>query len=96
MLTTLPLALRKHEMAVVIESLNSNTLNILFGICLPAIIYGLGKISTPITFSVAWLLCLTAITLYWGYIRKGLFRKEGIAIIGLSLLFFAILLFWKL
>lgn len=96
MLTTLPMAFRKHEMAVVIESLNSNTLNIFLGICLPAVIYGIGKVSTTATFSVWWLLGMTILTLYWGYTRKGLFRKEGIAVVGFSLLFFAILLYWKL
>lgn len=91
MLTTIPFAFRKREKAVISISINSNNLNILLGICLPAIFYSTGSISPRTTFSAFWLLGMTAATLCLGYYRGGLFRREGLAIIGFYIVFVSIL-----
>ncbi len=69
-LTSLPnvilavkLALDGRGNAVMSESLNSNNLNIVLGISVPAIILGLGSLSGQTIFSVWWLLITTIIVL---------------------------------
>lgn len=92
MLTMIPFAYRKREMALISGALNSNTLNILLGICLPSVFYGIGIISGKVVFSLYWLLGMTAFTLILGYCRKGLFRLEGAVIVGLYVVFLSILI----
>ena len=68
--------------ACVSESLNSNNANILAGLCLPAVILGLGSASGVETFAAWWMLGMTAIAVLLGF-GGGLTRREGAAIIGL-------------
>ncbi len=81
------LARKGQGAAVVSEAFNSNTLNILIGIGLPALIFGLGKAGARIDLEVAWLLGMTVIAgLLCG--RKGsLTRAEGGIVIALYLAF---------
>ncbi len=93
MLTMIPFAYRKREMALISGALNSNTLNILLGICLPAVFYGIGRIDPQTFLSVYWLLGMTLMTLVLGYLRKGLFRLDGVVIIVAYLLFLGFLFY---
>jgi cation:H+ antiporter len=68
--------------ACVSESLNSNNANILAGLCLPAVIIGLGSASGVETFAAWWMVGMTAIAVLLGF-GDGLTRREGAAIIGL-------------
>ncbi|MDQ2687036.1 MAG: hypothetical protein M3Y28_04130 [Armatimonadota bacterium] len=81
------LARKGQGAAVVSEAFNSNTLNILIGIGLPALIFGLGKAGARIDLEVAWLLGMTVVA---GLLcaRKGsLTRVEGGIVIALYLIF---------
>ncbi|MDQ6914161.1 MAG: hypothetical protein M3128_14940, partial [Verrucomicrobiota bacterium] len=80
--------------AVAAECFNSNTLNIVFGICLPALIIGLGAPSSRTFFALAWLGAMTVTStalLCW---RGGLRRADGAALVALYLLFVGAIVFW--
>ena len=81
--------------AVVSESLNSNTLNILAGICLPAALIGFAPPSTSIIYAAIWLLCMKLITLVMASGARGLCRKDGAIIVSLYLLFVLSIILWK-
>jgi cation:H+ antiporter len=75
--------------AVVSETLNSNTLNLLVGIAVPAVVFRLGGGSRASVTEAAWLLGLTfaALLLLW---RGALSRWGGSIIIVLYLIFVAV------
>lgn len=62
--TAIKLALDGRGIAVMSEALNSNSLNILFGICVPATMFGFGTLAGQTIFSVWWLLGSTVINLF--------------------------------
>jgi cation:H+ antiporter len=95
-ITSLKLALDGRGIAVMSEALNSNTLNILFGICVPATILGLGTLARLTIFSVWWLIGITVINIGLLYFRKGFTRMSGAASVGLYLVFVSVMLGWKL
>ena len=75
--------------AVVSETLNSNTLNLLIGITVPALVFGLGRGGAASVLEAWWLLGLTAaaLLLLW---RGPLTRWGGAIIIALYLIFVAV------
>ncbi len=88
------LAQRGRGAAVTAECFNSNTLNIVFGICLPALILGLGAPSSRTFFALGWLGAMTITTtalLCW---RGGLRRADGTALVALYLVFVGAIVFW--
>lgn len=94
-LTSLPnayaavrLAVQGRGAAVVSETMNSNTINILAGVGLPALIFGAG--AGQGIFEVAWLLGMTLVALALLARRDGLTRVGAIAIIVLYVLFVAV------
>jgi cation:H+ antiporter len=72
--------------ACVSESLNSNNANILVGLCLPALILGLGAASGIEIFAATWMVGMTVVAVALGF-GDGLTRREGAAIIGLYVAF---------
>jgi cation:H+ antiporter len=83
-LTTLPnlvtavrLALHGRGAAVVSETFNSNSLNILAGLVIPALFIGLGAASGVQAFSAWWLVGMTAVAIALAYSGRGLARVEG-------------------
>lgn len=89
------LARKGRGAAVVSESLNSNTLNILAGICLPALLVGFATPSASIIYAAIWLLCLKLITLVIASGKRGIFRKDGAIIVSLYLLFVLSIILWE-
>lgn len=75
--------------AVVSETLNSNTLNLLAGIAVPAVVFGLGRGSRASVTETAWLLGLTLVSLLLLW-RGALSRWGGAIIIALYLVFVAV------
>jgi cation:H+ antiporter len=75
--------------AVVSETLNSNTLNLLVGIAVPAVVFGLGGGSRASVTEAAWLLGLTLASLFLLW-RGALSRWGGAIIIALYLIFVAV------
>jgi len=72
--------------ACVSESLNSNNANILVGLCIPAIILGLGSASGIEIFAAVWMIGMTVVAVGLGF-GKGLTRREGVAILALYAVF---------
>jgi cation:H+ antiporter len=86
------LAARGRGAATLSTALNSNALNVAFGLLLPATIVGLGGASGQATLIAAWYLGLTAVALGCAFAGHGLRRAHGALIIGLYLAFVAALL----
>jgi cation:H+ antiporter len=90
LLTAVRLALHGRGAAVVSEAFNSNSLNVLAGIALPALAISLGKPSGLATFSVWWLVGMTIFAVLLTYARQGLRRPDGLLIILLYVVFVAV------
>jgi len=80
---------------VVSESLNSNTFNILAGICLPALVIAFASPSPTIIFAAFWLLLMKLVTLVAASHRRGLHRAGGAVLVALYLIFAAVIVLWK-
>jgi cation:H+ antiporter len=80
------LALHGRGTEVVSEAFNSNTINLLVGIGLPALVIGLGQTGRYVPLDLAWLLGLTVLVLLLAR-QGGLSRWKGAGIIGLDVLF---------
>ncbi|HEX3629509.1 MAG TPA: hypothetical protein VHW91_03490 [Candidatus Dormibacteraeota bacterium] len=81
------LALLNNGTAVVSLAFNSNTLNLLAGVSIPAVFIG-GLISAPeAAVDIAWLLAMTLLAIGLGWWRGGLDRLSGGLLIVLYLLF---------
>ncbi len=72
-------------------ALNSNSLNVAFGLLLPGAILGLAPPSTSGSVTVGWYVGLTALTLVLAFLRSGLGRLAGWAIVAGYGLFVALL-----
>lgn len=76
------LALSVNGTAVVSLSFNSNTLNLLAGISLPAVVIG-GLASAPGALAeITWLTALTVVAIGLGYVMRGLNRWSGLVLIA--------------
>jgi Ca2+/Na+ antiporter len=84
------LALHGRGAATTSEALNSNSLNILAGVAIPALFVSLGSRTGIETFSVWWLVGMTVVAVALAYTRHGLTRTEGAAIVGLYAAFVAV------
>jgi len=96
-LTSLPnaytaarLALQGRGSAVVSETLNSNTVNLAFGIAVPALFITVGSTSGLTWFGLAWLLLMTIAALGLFARKPGLTRAGGVAILLLYAVFVAV------
>jgi cation:H+ antiporter len=81
------LALRQNGAAVVSEAFNSNTLNLLAGIGVPALVVGSVTTVRGSAADLWWLLGLTVIALGLGYAQRGLSRAGGLLLIVVYFLF---------
>jgi cation:H+ antiporter len=93
-LTSLPnaytaarLALQGRGSALVSETLNSNTTNLVFGISVPALFITIGSTSALTGFDLSWLLLLNVVVLVLLARRRGVGRSEGAAILLLYAVF---------
>ena len=94
-ITAIKLALDRKGLAVMSEAINSNTLNILFGICIPATVFGVGTLAGQTVFSAWWLIGMTFIAMFLLYFKKGFSRINGAIIAALYLVFGIIIFNWK-
>ena len=86
------LALSGNGTAVVSLAFNSNTLNLLAGVSLPAVLIG-GLASAPGAMAdIAWLTPLSLVAIGLGYLQRGLNRWSGLALIAGYLIFVAVTL----
>jgi cation:H+ antiporter len=93
-LTSLPnaftaarLALQGRGSALVSETLNSNTVNLVFGVSIPALFITIGSTSDLTRFSLRWLLLMTLVVLALLARRGGVGRSAGLAILLLYAVF---------
>ncbi|HWX75479.1 MAG TPA: hypothetical protein VNZ05_09240 [Solirubrobacteraceae bacterium] len=86
------LAARGRGAAVLSTALNSNAINVLFGLLLPGSLVGLGAPSGQTTFVTASYAALTLFALAGAYLASGLRRSAGAFVIGAYLAFVAVLL----
>ena len=88
--TAIRLALQGRGSALVSETLNSNTTNLVFGISVPALFIGLGSTSALAGFDLGWLLLVNLVALAMLARVKGVGRSEGAAILLLYAVFVAV------
>jgi cation:H+ antiporter len=86
-LTAVRLAVRGRGAATVSEAFNSNSLNVIFGIAIPALVLSLGEAGGLVTFSMWWLLGMTALAVLFTYLGHGLRRVEGSVVVLLYVAF---------
>jgi cation:H+ antiporter len=91
-LASIRLARRGRGSAVVSEALNSNSINVVVGLCLPAVLVGLGGRTHTAALEATWLLGTTVLAAVLMFFRGGLLRWEGIGVIAAYLAFVAVLL----
>jgi cation:H+ antiporter len=82
MSTALRLARQDRGDATVSETLNSNNINLVGGIVIPAVILGPGSVPGSVSADLIWLVMLTAGTLFALASRHGMGRLWGIALVG--------------
>ncbi len=86
-LASVRLAVRGRGSAVVSESFNSNTVNLLVGVTVPALLAGVAVPTGTVELSVWWLVAITALTVVFTGYRGGLRRGEGAVVMALYLVF---------
>ena len=86
------LAQRGRGAAALSTALNSNSLNVLAGLLVPALVIGLANPSASGTLVAGWYLGLTALTLLLAYVGRGLGRLSGGVIIVAYVGFVGVLL----
>jgi cation:H+ antiporter len=79
--------------ALVTETIGSNTINLVGGILLPALIVGLAGSSGLIQFNLEWLLGMTCVTLLLLTRPAGIGRRGGFVLVALYAVFVAVQLF---
>ena len=88
--TAARLAFQRRGAAVVSETFNSNTTNLVFGIALPALFISIGSTSSLTKFDLGWLLLMTLVAIALFARRGGVTRSGGVAILLLYLVFVAV------
>jgi cation:H+ antiporter len=86
------LANKGRGTAVLSTALNSNALNVVLGLLLPAAILGLGSTSAQTTFVAACYLAMTVLSLGLAYAGRGLNRSDGVVILAAYLTFAVVLI----
>jgi cation:H+ antiporter len=91
LLTAVRLAVHGRGSATVSEAFNSNSLNVLAGIAIPALFFTLGAAGGLVTFSVWWLVGMTVVAVVLSYRGEGVRRSEGAVIVALYIAFAAVI-----
>lgn len=86
------LARRGRGAATLSTTTNSNNINVIVGLLLPAALIGLGAVSAAALTAAWWYAGLTAVALAAAFTRRGLSRAEGVAIVVLYAVFVVVLL----
>jgi len=86
--TGIRLGFQGRGSALLSETLNSNTINLVAGIAIPALVLTLGTFSGLIAFDLAWLIATTLIVL--ALLARGVGRAGGGLLVGLYVVFVAV------
>ena len=76
------LAARGRGAATLSTALNSNTINVVIGLLIPAALIGLGRPSGQTILAAAWYIGLTVAVLAFAYRDRGIWRVTGILVIA--------------
>lgn len=90
--TAVQLAMRGRGSAVLSEALNSNTLNLIIGASLPALIFGTGPLTARVQYAIWALVGMTLLALTLSFLNKGLGKKGGAFLIVLYVGFIAFII----
>ncbi len=85
--TSVLLAMRGRGSAVLSEALNSNTLNLVAGVAVPALLLGLVPLSSGAALAVWWLAGMTVLALALSWLRGGLGRVGGAVLVAVYVAF---------
>jgi cation:H+ antiporter len=85
------LARRGRGAATLSTTTNSNNINVVVGLLVPAALLGLGAVTQAAVLAAWWYLGLTAAVLAWAFLRRGLTRVDGL-VIGVAYVVFVVLL----
>lgn len=85
--TAVHLAHRERGTAVVSATVNSNTLNLVVGLALPAVVFGMRRVASGTLIELGWLPGMTIIGLLLLLPTKGMTRVGGGGMIALYLMF---------
>ena len=88
--TGVRLGLEHRGSALVSEALNSNTINLVGGLAIPALFVSLGALSTSVRIDLAWLMATTVLVLVLLLGRRGMGRGGGAVVVSLYVAFVAI------
>jgi len=88
----LRLASHARGSAVVAEAYNSNSANVLAGLCLPAAIIGLGPQTGLGELTALWALAMTCLSVALLARAPGLTRRDGVLLVGVYVLFVGVVL----
>jgi cation:H+ antiporter len=86
-LTGVRLGLAGRGAALVSESLNSNNINLVVGVALPALFVAVAGVSTSVAFDCAWIVVMTAVALLVLARPAGAGRLGGAALVALYVVF---------
>jgi cation:H+ antiporter len=95
MLAAIRLAKRGRGAAVVSETLNSNSVNLIAGALIPAILFGAGLLNGLAKVAILWSILMTAFALGLTSFRGGLTRLRGGLLLAVYLGFVALILIWR-
>ena len=85
--TAARLGLAHRGGALVSETLNSNTINLVAGVVVPALFVAVASLSGEVKFDLAWLIAMTSVSLVLLSRQRGLGRSGGTLLIGLFVVF---------
>ncbi len=81
------LGLANRGAALVSETLNSNTLNLVAGAVVPALVVSVVSLTTETKLDFAWLIVMTVVSLLMLSRSRGMGRLDGVVLIGLFVAF---------
>jgi cation:H+ antiporter len=85
--TAIRLGMARRASALVSETFNSNTINLVAGIVIPALVLSLGSFSGLVAFDLAWLIGTTLVVV--ALLARGISRAGGGLVVALYLVFVA-------
>jgi Ca2+/Na+ antiporter len=88
--TAVRLAMRRRGSAVMTEAINSGSLNIVVGLAIPALIFGVRAHTAGGFLDAGWLLLMTLVVSAMLAVGRGLSRVQGSGIIAAYLAFVAV------
>ena len=86
--TAIRLGLQGRGSALLSETLNSNTINLVAGVAIPALLLSLGSFSGLVAFDLVWLAATTLVVI--GLLVRGVGRAGGGLVVGLYAVFLVV------